>query len=155
MGLENYKKLKGASLNVELPTLYPAQLELISQNVQFEDVLIAIQNLNPSSGWQMYRDETRTGVELIDRKDLIEAQYTNGQNSIHIKLIGHHFRMSSFIVSEADADTEWVYKKQDMYLSNKVAQGKMTLLVWYKKSMESKWTPVAQQFVGFSGEENK
>ncbi|MGR5067553.1 hypothetical protein [Vibrio alfacsensis] len=155
MGLEDYNKLQNASLNVELPTLYPAKLQLTSQNGHFEDVLMAIQSLSPSSGWQMYRDETCTGVEPMQRKDLIEAQYTNGQDSIHIKLVGKQFRISSFIASEANLDTQWVYKKQSMYLSNKVLQDKAVFHIWYKQSSESKWEPVAQQFIGFYDEENQ
>ncbi|MDN3651358.1 hypothetical protein QWY77_00975 [Thalassotalea ponticola] len=154
MSLETYQKLKNLSLNVDLPMLCSAKLQLSSKMGTVEDVLTAIETLNPNAGWQMYRDETVTSAELITRKDLIEAQYSDGKNSVHIKLTGNQFRITSFIVSEADTDIEWVYKRQAMYLSNKVSQNKAVFNIWYKQTTESKWQPFAQQFVGFYDEEN-
>jgi hypothetical protein len=159
MSLESYQRLQQTSdLSICLPTLASSSLELSSTRSSFIELVEQINALNPSAGWQMYRDETTASASVPNREDLLEAQYSNGTNSIHIKQQNNVFIVTTFIVSKRDSEHQ-VFKAQVLQLSNKVKPlSEAVYHLWYQCEIDETspqyglWRPLAQQFIGFNKE---
>lgn len=159
MSLESYQQLQQASdLIVGLPTLSSASLELSATRSNFNELVEQINTLNPSAGWQMYRDETTALASVPSREDLIEAQYSNGANSIHVKQQNDAFIVTTFTTSTSVNDHQ-VFKAQVLQLSNKVKPlSEAVYHIWYQcendesSPQQGLWQALAQQFIGFNRE---
>jgi hypothetical protein len=159
MSLQSYQQLQQASnLMVGLPTLTSASLALSVTRSTFNELVEQINGLNPSAGWQMYRDETTTLASVPSREDLIEAQYSNGANSLHVKQQNDVFMVTTFTTSTKVNDHQ-VFKVQVLQLSNKVKPlSEAVYHIWYQCQLEENspqqglWQPLAQQFIGFNKE---
>ncbi len=159
MSLESYQQLQQASdLMAGLPTLSSATLELSATRCNFNELVERIDALNPSAGWQMYRDETTVLTSVPTRQDLIEAQYSNGVNSIHVKQQNNLFIVTTFTTSST-VNTHQVFKVQKLQLSNKVKPPSEAVYQnWYQckhdenSPQQGLWQPLAQQFIGFNKE---
>jgi hypothetical protein len=157
MSLESYQQLKKTSdLIIGLPTLSRATLELSATYSTFNELVEQINALNPSAGWQMYRDATTTLASVPNREDLIEAQYSNGTNSIHVKQQNNVFIVTTFKTSTA-LNEHQVFKVQVLQLSNKVKPLSEAIYhIWYQCQLEENspqqggWQPLVQQFIGFN-----
>ena len=157
MSLETYQQLQQASdLIVGLPTLTSASLELSATRSTFNELVEQVNALNPSAGWQMYRDETTASASVPSREDLIEAQYTNGTNSLHVKQQNGVFVVTTFTAG-TDSNGDQVFKAQVLQLSNKVKPiSEAVYHIWYQCQTDENslqqglWTPLAQQFIGFN-----
>ena len=159
MSLQSYQQLQQASnLIVGLPTLTSASLQLSATRNTFNELVEQINALNPSAGWQMYRDETTALASVPSREDLIEAQYSNGANSLHIKQQNDAFMVTTFTTSTRVNDHQ-VFKVQVLQLSNKVKPlSEAVYHIWYQRQnvensqQQGLWRPLAQQFIGFNKE---
>ncbi len=148
MSLENYNKLDSSQLNLEygLPQLKSKTLTRRAEKIDLSAVRVLVEALSPTDGWQMYKDGNEVSVEQ-PKGNLIEAQYTNGQDSLHVKLAGHQYIVTTLMVTETANDTQ-VVKEQVLLLSNKVKPYREAMFqIWYEQS-DSKWKPIAQQFMG-------
>lgn len=159
MSLESYQKLQQASdLMVGLPTLASASLTLSATRSPFAEMVKQVNALNPSAGWQMYRDETTTLASAPSREDLLEAQYSNGTHSLHVKQQNGVFVITTFTVANA-SNSDQVFKAQVLQLSNKVKPlSEAVYHIWYQRQSDENspqqglWQPLAQQFIGFNKE---
>lgn len=159
MSLESYQALQQASeLMVGLPTLTSASLTLTATRSTFAEMVEQVNALNPSAGWQMYRDETTALASAPNREDLIEAQYSNGTHSLHVKQQNGVFIVSTFTVDNA-SNSDQVFKAQVLQLSNKVKPiSEAVYHLWYQRQSDESspqqglWQPLAQQFIGFNKE---
>lgn len=163
MSLESYQKLQQASeLMVGLPTLTSARLALSATRSTFAEMVEQVNALNPTAGWQMYRDETTALASAPNREDLIEAQYSNGTNSLHVKHQNGVFVVTAFTVdrtANTTANSDQVFKAQVLQLSNKVKPiSEAVYHLWYQQQSDENspqqglWQPLAQQFIGFNKE---
>ncbi|MFD2230665.1 hypothetical protein [Alkalimarinus sediminis] len=159
MSLESYQELQQASeLMVGLPTLISASLTLTATSSTFAEMVVQVNDLNPSAGWQMYRDETTASTSAPNREDLIEAQYSNGTHSLHVKQQNGVFIVTTFTVDNTP-NSDQVFKAQVMQLSNKVKPiSEAVYHLWYQRQSDENspqrglWQPLAQQFIGFNKE---
>lgn len=159
MSLESYQRLQQASyLSIELPELVGASLKLSSTRSAFNELVEQITSLNPTSGWQMYRDQTTISASAPKREDLLEAHYSNGTNSLHIRQHNNVFIVTTFTVSDRVSDHQ-VFKAQVLQLSNKVKPlSEAVYHLWYQCEGDENsadyglWRPLAQQFIGFNKE---
>lgn len=160
MSLESYQQLQlqASDLIVGLPTLTSASLKLSATRSTFSELIEQINALSPSAGWQMYRDETTALASVPNREDLIEAQYSNGSNSIHVKHQNDVFIVTTFTTSTS-VNNHQVFKAQVLQLSNKVKPlSEAVYHIWYQcesdenSPQQGLWKPLAQQFIGFNKE---
>lgn len=148
MSLENYQKLDSSKLNLEhgLPQLKSKTLTRSAEKTDLLGVQVLVEKFAPTVGWQMYKDGNEVSVEQ-PKENLIEAQYSNGQDSLHVKLVGHQYIVTTLMVTEAANDNQ-VVKEQVLLLSNKVKPYREAMFqIWYEQR-DSKWKPIAQQFMG-------
>jgi hypothetical protein len=148
MSLETYQKLDAKALNLNLPALQAGDLTVESCHAQFNDLASIIDGIKPNAGWQMYKDSTEVSPTAPTLPSLIEAQYSNGYDSIHIKLIAGGYIVTTYRADSTPNET-YVFKAQTLRLSNKVKPIREALYhIWYQQ-VEGKWSPKCQQFIGF------
>jgi hypothetical protein len=163
MTVQNYQNLQAASkadntlLGVALPTLTPAHLAVESYQVDFQRVKTAIADFNATQGWVMYRDALIREIQAPSRSDLIEAEYSNGTDTLTIKLIAHdRYQVSKMTMQNAQGTM--LFKTQTMPVQARLGSDLFIIYrLWYVQGCEGetqgKWQPYAQQFIGFTQEQ--
>lgn len=163
MTVQNYQNLQAASkadntlLGVTLPTLNPAHLAVESYQVDFQQAKTAIADFKATQGWVMYRDALTREIQAPSRSDLIEAEYSNGTDTLTIKLIAHdRYQVSKMTMQNAQGTM--LFKTQTMPVQARLGSDLfITYRLWYVQGAESetlgKWQPYAQQFIGFTEEQ--
>lgn len=149
MSLEIYQRLDAKTLNINLPTLQQGSLNVESYRAQANDLDTIIHGIAPNSGWQMYKSHTELSTNSPNKTGLIEAQYSNGLNSVHIKWTAGSYLVVHYQVTNQPSDNQ-LYKAQSMRLSNKAKPIQEAIYhIWYQQE-HGKWTPQCQQFIGFT-----
>lgn len=152
MSIDTYNKLKEnaqTTIKQPLPTLTAAKLQHEYSTKSVDAVIETVNSMDATFGWAMYRDEIIKDTALTSRNDLIEGEWSNGTKTIKVKLLGEN--QYQFVCMEVvDEKTQHqVYKKQTLI----TRYGPATYFIWYQL-IDERWQPVAQQFIGFSKEED-
>jgi hypothetical protein len=166
MSIANYQSLQSASemdcktLGVTLPKLTQGALSISRQLINTEAMINAVKGLNPITGWAMYRNQLIVSPQISDRNDLIEAEYSDGENSLMIKLVGHDRYSVCLMENKKEEDGSMVYKMQSMHTKIELTNKELIQYrLWYKQSNseenKGRWEPFAQQFIGFTAQEER
>ncbi|MFA0465422.1 hypothetical protein AB4524_00790 [Vibrio breoganii] len=155
MSITDYQQLKSrdsAELGVALPNLTPSGLSTICEVVDADELLKRLSTISLTNGWATYNDQVVIATQLNSLQGLLEAEYTNGTQSFHIRLLNtDEFQLTHFQPDENALDADFAYKHQSIVIRgnlqnhHKFAQYR----IWYQ-SINARWTPFAQQFMGFS-----
>ncbi|MDA0129455.1 hypothetical protein OH458_15405 [Vibrio sp. MarTm2] len=153
MSIELYNSLADyeAFNGVNLPKITPASITITPSSGSIDKILEQIAQFKPAEGWVMYRDCVSISPTLPTRKDILEAEYTNGNDSLIIKHLGDSTYMATHIASSATDDTTRSgYVQQQIYVRNdlKASATTATYRIWYQEQ-DHKWSPLVQQFIGF------
>ncbi|MDA9557144.1 hypothetical protein N9R79_06550 [Vibrio sp.] len=145
------------SLGMSLPTLCSATLDCQSNTLTLTEIQEAITKLAPTQGWLMLSDTVTLDIAAVlegiqNRKDVLEAELSNGETTIVIKHIGRAHYQCLILSKQASQNTP-VMAYYDQPLSvRKLSDGQHTTQaryrLWYQ-CHDHKWTPAHQQFLGF------
>jgi hypothetical protein len=164
MSLENYQSLQSASenasLGAKLPTLSYGSIAVTQRYLNAQETIQTINALKATHGWVMYRDELIISTQIGERVDLIEAEYTNGESSIAIKLVRNDYYSVCSMMKLPVEDHSMVYKTQSFYTRNALPTGGLIQYrLWFKQQTgeitQGRWEPFAQQFIGFTAQEER
>ncbi|MEZ9591716.1 hypothetical protein BCU93_03365 [Vibrio breoganii] len=158
MGIELYQNMTSDSikeLGVKLPTLQSGNLNIESFQGDFTSVEQAISLLQPTDGWVMYRDKIEISANLPRRKDVIEAEYHKDEISLKVQLLHGNVYQVTRLHGAPSPDGSLCFSEQKVLLRNQLlTEGDFALYrLWYE-SVNCRWQPIAQQFVGFIKEAN-
>lgn len=149
MSLEIYQRLDAKTLSINLPTLQQGSLNVESYRAQGNDLDAIIDNIAPNAGWQMYKSGTELSINPPNKAGLVEAQYSNGRDSLHIKWTAGSYLVTVYQMTSQPTEQQ-LYKAQSIRLSNKVKPIQEAIYhIWYQQE-HGKWTPQCQQFIGFT-----
>ena len=155
MSLIAYNALKEYSnTGVELPTLHAGALAITTQQCNADALTALINTFAPTSGWAMYRDTVQLATHIENTQGLIEAQFNQGENSLHIMLTANNqYHISNFVGQKDTQNTNTLYKDLSVEIRESLQQaGHAVYRLWYEKNAESLWQAQAQQFLGFTQE---
>jgi hypothetical protein len=155
MSLLDYKKLQQQpemlqSLGIQLPNLIGANISLTGETLSITDAIVHIDNFKPNVGWVMYKDNIEITALSPKRSDVIEAEYSNGTDTISIKHVhSTEYVLTRFTVVESN-DMQ-AYSNQKLIIRNdlKAAAKYANYRLWYQQK-DHCWQPLAQQFIGFA-----
>lgn len=152
MSIELYNELAmyEAFNGVKLPRITSAKINITPSKVSIEQVLEQISQFVPTEGWVMYRDCLSISNQIPQRKDILEAEYTNGNDSLIIKHIGNSLYEATKLICTEEATASSGYIEQEIYIRNdlKANATTATYRIWYQEH-EYKWNPLVQQLIGF------
>jgi len=153
MSIELYNSLAGykAFNGVNLPLVTPANIKITPFSGPIDKILEELAQFKPVEGWVMYRDYVSISNALPTRKDILEAEYTNHNDSLLIKYLGDSTYMATHIsCSDTDNTAASGYVEQQIYVRNdlKTNATTATYRIWYQEQ-DHKWIPLVQQFIGF------
>lgn len=142
------------SVGVMLPLLEQKGLTITTDLAQATDLIAMVDEFKAIAGWVAYRDLVQTTIRL-DRTDLLEAEFTNGKDTLLIKHeFGSSYRVTRMIETAADANNPQACRIQHMMMRNdlKGSANKIEYRLWYQQAKDGadkgRWLPLAQQFVG-------
>jgi hypothetical protein len=173
MSLNNYNKLQkegAAKIGIKLPSLTPANFSRQSETLNLQNTLTRINHFKADSGWLMKSDNViiQSDSEGINNDSpLIEAQFNNSNNSLHIKLINNGQYNVVELTSDSIDDSNSIdnsqqqnsaYSEQELYVRNDQAEKSgnnvANYRLWWQQEnsgiYEGRWQVIAQQFSGFS-----
>jgi len=165
MSLITYNSLsQDNTLGIKLPQLIAADLEnQLPCIVSAKDAITKINAFSAQQGWISYRDSVKITADAPDNEYFIEAQYCNGNDSLHVKLVNDNkYQINTFNASKpiqnCIASATKAYSEQEVVLRNNlVDQAKTaTYRLWWQLENDEKnkhfgrWLPLTQQFVGFN-----
>lgn len=160
MSIENYQKLQKQSeddnslLGMVLPQLNLGSLNTEQQLLDTQQTIQFINELAPTQGWILYRDKLELSARAPERKDFIEAEYSNGQDSLLLKLIGDN-QYSVCLMKLETNGSGMVYKTQQLNIREALGGAQLAeYKIWFKQDTtelnQGRWEPFAQQFIGFT-----
>ncbi|MBB1420787.1 hypothetical protein H5200_02495 [Pseudoalteromonas sp. SG43-7] len=147
-------------VGVELPTLIQSNLTLSHEYCNFDQLCSKIHTFQPQQGWAMYRDSVTISSNVPSRNDLIEAEYSRGEESLQIRLIGpEHYSVCKMAMNPTP-NSHMVYKEQSILVQKHFNGVKaITYRLWYQQHINGensgRWEAFVQQFIGFSQQEEK
>ncbi|TKF84868.1 hypothetical protein FCV82_16970 [Vibrio breoganii] len=158
MGIELYQNMTSDSikeLGVKLPTLQSGSLNIESFQGDITLVEQAISQLQPTDGWVMYRDKVKISTNLPRRRDVIEAEYHKDGISLKVQLLHDTVYQVTRLHAAQSIDGSLCFAEQKVLLRNQLlTEGDFAMYrLWYE-SVDCRWQPIAQQFVGFTKEAN-
>ncbi len=162
MSIENYNQLAALAedqtfFGVKLPTLTPANINIDSIHCSISEVLALIAQFSPSQGWVTYRDCVTISHQPPTRNDIIEAEYTDGTDTLIVRLIeSGRYMVTTITSSDSEGETNTCYLVQPIFVRNtlKASANKAVYRIWYQQT-DHKWNPLLQQFVGFESQNNQ
>jgi hypothetical protein len=164
MSIKHYQALQQKSeeqkgfLGVKLPQLQQGNLDIVTSDYAFEQVVVMVNDLKPTQGWLMYRDGVEYTLNAPSRIDFIEGEWCNDKASIKVKFIGEERYLVTHMSQNSglnESENSMCFKEQLTYLAkgndvNNCAR----YFQWYKLGTDHAnqgcWLPLAQQFVGFT-----
>lgn len=166
MSFEHYQQLQSTSqqnselLGVKLPALQYGYLDVQHKLLNFTEVCAAVKAFSPSQGWVMYRDNVSQSNQIPERHDLIEAEYSQGESSLSIRLINPNQYSVSTLTMQATGATPMAYKTQTILGQKRIGEHlAIQYRLWYKQQTEGmnqgRWQAFAQQFIGFTAAQEK
>lgn len=167
MSLSIYHKfIQDNDVGIDLPKLTAATIESSPPSlVSAQKVISKINEFSPQQGWISYRDKVEVSSKPPENEYFIEAQYCNGDNSLHIKLISNNqYQVISFFVSPPITNNInsaiQAYTKQALMLRSNLTELTPAKTVnyrlwWQLEQRENnnnfgRWLPLVQQFIGFN-----
>jgi hypothetical protein len=169
--LSPYQHLQARSLTqpsllgVKLPELFAGKLNSSTKTLNASEAIKEIIAFGAQEGWIMYRDQLSISPLAPINEFFIEGEWTNGQNSIKVKLIdGKQYILTCFQISEVAAnqqgDTRYAFSDQALCIRNtlkgsdqansETAQYRLWWQLENQGEHKGRWTPFAQQFMGFN-----
>lgn len=173
MSLKNYQQLYSNSqkdntlLGVNLPKLNPGYLSVNHTTLNVDQVTKIIADFIPTQGWVMYSDSIDVTTQINSEKNIIEAQFNNGDNTLNIKLIDHNRYSVCTMQIQTTGQETMAYKNQVMLVQKRHMVNQFSdktpnynnlikYRLWYKQqstgAARGRWEAFAQQFIGFTGE---
>lgn len=161
MNNKNYQQLHAESKNdaallgIVLPELTPGFLAINHSTLTIEQTCAAIDDFAPDQGWVMYRDEIVMSSKSPTRTDLIEAEYSQKDKTLTVRLIGPN-RYSVCLMEPQEIQTPtMVYKTQSMLTQKRLTDDQcIEYRLWYKQQTDGsnagRWEATTQQFIGFT-----
>ena len=156
--LAQYDKLAALptkTLGMQLPKLTSATLKLTASKGNIRAVHEAIQafanQYRITAGWAMLSDQVMLTQTALYSDSLLQAQYTDGNNSLHIQHLGQdRYQMTWFTATSESANTH-CYREQMLVLRPSLEKSHSKVRFWFEL-VEHGWQPVAQQFVGLQNQ---
>ena len=162
MSLQGYQQLQTHSqddptlLGNRLENLTNGTLAISSTQLSTSEMHRKLISFKATHGWVMYRDEVLISLEMPTRNDVIEGEWTNGNESIKVKLIASDlFQVSEFTATKNES--KQLFSVQKVILRNSLQNNEYNCAVyrcWWQQAEDAdhngRWLPLSQQFIGFS-----
>ena len=166
MSLDVYQGMQQSALQdntyfgTTLPALSLTSINIESSEVSARELSEQVEQLTCSSSWCLYRDMLVINPHSIERTDLIEGEFTNGQITIKATLLGNdRFRIVRFTPGATAQSKEYAVKTMAMSLNKRAHEqlnsadtrvADYAVLYALDTEAEGRWRPVTQQFLGFN-----
>jgi len=176
MSLKNYQQLYSNSqkdtslLGVNLPKLNSGYLSVNNTTLNADQVTKVITDFIAIQGWVMYSDSIEVTTQINSEKNIIEAQFNNGQSTLNVKLIGHNCYSVCTMQIQTTGQEAMAYKNQIMLVQKRPVANQsddktpagnnlIEYRLWYKQqstgAAKGRWEAFAQQFIGFTASQGK
>ena len=164
MSVETYNKL-ASRINERnygdspvLPELTEAGLFITCRQVRKGSLAEAVGS-NQIAGWQLYTDSIAISPRCTPGKTVLEAEFWDGATTTRIRLLhGDLYLLTRYSLTEGkDSYPDCAFYDQSVLIRRQLRSDSASCAryrFWYREQ-NGRWEAMAQQFLGFEGEENE
>lgn len=138
------------ALGIMLPAISQGQLTVTSMVLSYEQLVNEVDTFEPQHGWVMTKAKVQRAVALSVEPDLLEAEFSHADSSLHIRLESPGLYRCIRFSTEFSGDMLW--RDQEVF-ARETNGSKLRYRLWWQKGAagidEGRYRPVAQQFIGF------